>query len=87
MVCVINQLPAIVTQTRATMSIRSTIIQEAAKIANEQGSCGSMPPLITDDLPLADSGLNSLSMAVLIIGWKNSLERIPLVIPMIRYFR
>ena len=52
------------------MSVRATVIQEAAKIATEQGL---IPASITDDLPLADSGLSSLSFAVLVVRLEEQL--------------
>lgn len=56
------------------MSVRATIIDEAVKIAAEQGLA---PPLITDDLPLAASGLNSLGFAVLVVRLEEQLGTSP----------
>jgi len=56
------------------MSVRSTIIDEALKIAREQGA---ETPLLTDDLPLVDTGLNSLSISVLVVRLEEKLTMNP----------
>jgi acyl carrier protein len=48
---------------RARMTIRSTIILEIERVAAEQRK--TLAPL-TDDLPLLDSGLDSLCFAILV---------------------
>lgn len=45
------------------MSIRSTIIAQITDVAGQQDK--HLPPL-ADDLPLLDSGLDSLCMAILV---------------------
>lgn len=52
------------------MSARAIVIQEAIKVATEQGVTLTH---ITDDLALADSGLSSLSFAVLVVRLEERL--------------
>ncbi len=52
------------------MSIRSTVISEIQEIARANGID---PPALTDDLPLMDSGLDSLALAVLVARLEDTL--------------
>jgi acyl carrier protein len=52
------------------MSIRSTILAEIVRIAEQQKK--TLAPL-TDDLPLLNSGLDSLCIAVLVASLDDSL--------------
>jgi len=45
------------------MSIRSTVFLQIEEIARDNGVA---PPDLTDDLPLMDSGLDSLALAILV---------------------
>lgn len=45
------------------MSIRSTVFLQIQEIARENGA---EPPALIDELPLMDSGLDSLALAVLV---------------------
>jgi len=56
------------------MSIRSTIIAEIIEIARRQKK--ALAPL-TDDLPLLESGLDSLCLAVLVATLEDSLDLDP----------
>jgi acyl carrier protein len=46
------------------MSARSTILTQIKKIASEQGK--KLAPM-TDELPLLESGLDSLALAILVV--------------------
>ena len=52
------------------MSIRSTVLSEIQEIARGNGID---PPALTDDLPLMDSGLDSLALAVLVARLEETL--------------
>lgn len=52
------------------MDIRSEILAQFAEVAQEQGK--ELPPL-TDDLELFDSGIDSLSFAVIIARLEGTL--------------
>ena len=52
------------------MSLRSTIISQFEAVASEQNR--PLPPL-TDDLQLADSGLDSLSFAIIVVRLEEAL--------------
>jgi acyl carrier protein len=45
------------------MSIRSAVIRQIQQVAEQQGV--ALPPL-TDDLPLVESGFDSLAIAILV---------------------
>jgi acyl carrier protein len=55
--------PRTPTANEATMSIRSTIMTQIVEIAAQQGK---RLGLLSDSLPLLDSGLDSLCIAVLV---------------------
>lgn len=52
------------------MSVRSTVILQIQQIARENGID---PPALTDDLALADSGLDSLALAILVARLEDTL--------------
>jgi acyl carrier protein len=52
------------------MSIKSTIILQIQQVANEQNN--KLSPL-TDDLPLLESGLDSLAIAILVARLEEAL--------------
>jgi acyl carrier protein len=52
------------------MSIKSTIILQIQQVANEQNN--KLSPL-TDDLPLLESGLDSLAIAILVARLEETL--------------
>jgi acyl carrier protein len=52
------------------MSLRSTIISQFEAVASEQNR--PLPPL-ADDLQLADSGLDSLSFAIIVVRLEEAL--------------
>ena len=52
------------------MSIRAAVISEIQEITRANGI---VPPALTDDLPLMDSGLDSLALAVLVARLEESL--------------
>lgn len=52
------------------MSIRSAVISEIEEITRANGID---PPPLTDDLPLMDSGLDSLALAVLVARLEETL--------------
>ena len=56
------------------MSIRETILQEIARVATAQNA--ALPPL-TDDLPLVDSGMDSLFFAVLVSRLEDAIGADP----------
>jgi len=56
------------------MSLRLTIIDEIRAVAAEQGK--SLAPL-TDDLPLLESGLDSLCFAILVSRLEDATGRDP----------
>jgi acyl carrier protein len=56
------------------MSIRSTIIEQIEEIASRQKK--TLAPL-TDDLPLLESGLDSLCIAVLVASLDDQLDLDP----------
>ncbi len=56
------------------MSIRETVIAELQQIAN--ASAKTLPPL-TDDLVLVDSGLDSLTIAILVTRLEDALGADP----------
>lgn len=62
-----NNKPSVGT---STMSIRLTIMDQIAQVAREQGK--ALPPL-NDDLVLLESGLDSLSVAVLVARLEDRL--------------
>jgi hypothetical protein len=49
--------------TSEAVSVRETVLGEMVRVAEQQGK--SLPPL-KDDLPLLDSGLDSLCIAILV---------------------
>lgn len=57
------------------MSIRSTILERVAMIAEQQGK--RLAPL-TDDLPLLNSGLDSLCIAIVVANLDDELGLDPL---------
>jgi acyl carrier protein len=52
------------------MSVRSSVISQIQQIARENGID---PPALTDDLALADSGLDSLALAILVARLEETL--------------
>lgn len=56
------------------MSIRLTILDQVKQVAAEQGK--GLAPL-TDDLPLLDSGLDSLCFAILVARLEDAVGRDP----------
>ena len=61
-------------QARTSMSIRETILSQIRQIAKEQDK--SLAPL-TDDLVLLESGLDSLSFAILVAHLEDALGMDP----------
>ena len=59
---------------QATVSIREAIITTFAAVAQEQGK--TLQPL-TDDLPLMDSGLDSLCIAIIVARLDDELNLDP----------
>jgi len=57
------------------MSIRNAVIAQITDIAGQQGK--ELAPL-TDDLPLVDSGLDSLCIALIVAGLEDDLGFDPL---------
>jgi hypothetical protein len=57
------------------LSLRATILDEIRAVAAEHGK--DCPPL-TDDLPLHDSGLDSLCFAILVVRLEDITGRDPL---------
>ena len=57
------------------MSIRTTIIDQITDVAHQQGK--ALRPL-TDDLPLLDSGLDSLCIALIVAGLEDELGLDPM---------
>ena len=55
----------------ADMNVRSEIVKQFTQVAQEQGI--PLAPL-TDDLPLLDSGLDSLCFAIVVTRLEGSLE-------------
>jgi hypothetical protein len=53
-------------------SIKSAVISEIRQIAEERGTRADLPPL-TDDLVLTHSGLDSLSIAILVTRLEDTL--------------
>ena len=53
-----------------TVSIKSTILAQIQQVANEQNN--KLSPL-TDDLPLLESGLDSLAIAILVARLEETL--------------
>jgi hypothetical protein len=56
------------------MSVRTTIIARITEIAEQQGK--QLAPL-TDDLPLMESGLDSLCIAVLVASLEDEIGQDP----------
>jgi len=54
------------------MSIKAAVISQIQQIAEEMGTRKDLPPL-TDDLPLTDSGLDSLAIAILVARLEDTL--------------
>ena len=52
------------------MSVRSSVINEIRQVAEEQDK--SLPPLV-DDLPLLESGLDSLCFAIVVARLEDTL--------------
>ncbi len=52
------------------MSLRSTIVEQITQVAEQQGK--AILPL-TDDLPLIDSGLDSLCIAIIVAKLEDEL--------------
>ena len=61
-------------QARTSMSIRETILSQIRQIAQEQDK--NLAPL-TDDLVLLESGLDSLSFAILVAHLEDALGMDP----------
>jgi acyl carrier protein len=61
-------------QETSSMSIRSTIIDQIRLVAEQHQK--SLAPL-TDDLDLLDSGLDSLSIAILVANLEDELDLDP----------
>jgi acyl carrier protein len=61
-------------QARASISIRETILSQIRQIAQEQDK--NLAPL-TDDLVLLESGLDSLSFAILVAHLEDALGMDP----------
>jgi hypothetical protein len=57
------------------MSVRSTILEQIARVADQQGK--KLAPL-TDDLRLLDSGLDSLCIAIVVASLDDELGLDPL---------
>lgn len=57
------------------MSIRATVIAQITDVASQQGK--TLAPL-TDDLPLLESGLDSLCIALIVAGLEDDLGLDPL---------
>jgi hypothetical protein len=60
------------------MSLRAMIISEMQKVAAEKGK--SMP-VLTDDLPLFETGLDSLCYAILVARLEDQAGSDPLSLP------
>lgn len=56
------------------MSIRSEVITQFERVASEQDK--DLAPLV-DDLPLVDSGLDSLCLAIIVARLQDALETDP----------
>jgi acyl carrier protein len=56
------------------MSLRSTIIEQITQVAEQQGK--AILPL-TDDLPLIESGLDSLCIAIIVAKLEDELSLDP----------
>lgn len=56
------------------MSVRSVVVEQMVKIVSEQGK---LAPTLNDDLPLIESGLDSLGIAVLVVRLEDKLGMDP----------